>query len=322
MTADTPSIKTSPHCLSCGGSLDSRETGLFDTRFGVPGAWSVAACGSCGLEQLAPPPSQEELDRLYERRYNFGGERGTSYTSLRSRFFRSSLYRIWIAIDGDIFFHNIKGSGRLLDIGCNEGRGLRFHRRNGWEAEGLETNPVAAAEARRRGFTVHVMPVREFAPGRLYDAVVLSNVLEHSLDPRDLLRHARRLLNAGGRLWVSAPNGASALRSVFGRSWIHWHVPFHVVHFTGRTLQRVLEEAGFDVLSMRQETPALWAAQSLITRVFAHRGSPTRQLRSPALVAPLILCIRGFLFPLMWLANRSGKGDCLVIEARRARCAS
>jgi len=294
-----------------------RERGLFDTRFGVPGEYSYAACGECGLEQLASPPSEKELERLYASHYNFGGERGTAYTSLRRRFHGSRLYRLWTLIDGDVFFHGKKGSGRLLDVGCNEGRGLPIYRENGWRAEGLEPNAQAAETARGTGFTVHETPVRSFFPERPYDVVVLSNVLEHTTDPRGMLRRVHDLLAPGGRLWISAPNGESVFRNVFGRSWINWHVPFHVVLFDSGTLERLLEETGFRAVDVRQETPALWAAQSLVAACCARPGVPTRQLRNPALIGALMVTIRALLFPLLWLANRSGRGDCLVVEAAR-----
>ncbi len=91
------------------------------------------------------------------------GESGTTYTRLRARFLASGVYRLWLALDGDISFHARPGRGRLIDIGCNEGRGLSLYAGNGFAAvEGLETNPVAAAAARRRGFVVHGE-----APGRV-----------------------------------------------------------------------------------------------------------------------------------------------------------
>jgi hypothetical protein len=37
----------------------------------------------------------------------------------------------------------------LLDVGCNEGRGLSLCADNGFQAEGLELNEAAAALARR-----------------------------------------------------------------------------------------------------------------------------------------------------------------------------
>ena len=42
----------------------------------------------------------------------------------------------------------------LLDVGCNEGRGLTMYAGNGFQAEGLELNRVAADAARQKGFVV------------------------------------------------------------------------------------------------------------------------------------------------------------------------
>ena len=45
-----------------------------------------------------------------------------------------------LILEGDFSFHRPKGTGRLVDIGCNEGRGLKIYSRNGFQAEGLELN--------------------------------------------------------------------------------------------------------------------------------------------------------------------------------------
>jgi len=98
--------------------------GLTDNRFRNPGKYCIAKCHNCGLFQTIPVPDAEQLKQLYEKYYNFGGEKGTSYTKSREVFFSSFLYRSWMALDVDISFHSRRGRGRLLDIGCNEGRGL------------------------------------------------------------------------------------------------------------------------------------------------------------------------------------------------------
>jgi 2-polyprenyl-3-methyl-5-hydroxy-6-metoxy-1,4-benzoquinol methylase len=257
------------------------------------------------------------MNDLYERYYNFSGERNTRYTQLRSKFINSFLYRIWLAIDGDISFQQMVGKGKLLDVGCNEGRSLEFYKSHGFTAEGLELNSKAAEVARVKGFTVHGSTLEGFASESKYDVVVLSNVLEHSLNPTAMLGHINRLLNPNGQVWISCPNSRSWLRTAFGKYWINWHVPFHVVHFSPETLRNTLKNAQFKVESMQQETPALWVAHSLIAKLFAVPGSPTRQLRSAPLVASLILLIRGLFFPLLWLGNLSRRGDCLVVVARK-----
>jgi SAM-dependent methyltransferase len=304
-------------CLLCGSELVPVLAEVHDTRFGLPGAYGIHGCRRCGLEHTLPRPSQSELNRFYEEHYNFAGVTGASYHGLRRLLHSPLFYRLWLAIDGDVSFHARRGRGRLLDVGCNEGRGLAFYRANGFQAEGLELNSVAAAAARARGFTVHEQPLEGFQPAEPYDVVVMSNVLEHFLDIRQALNDVRRLLAADGEVWISLPNSRSWLRRQFGRSWINWHVPFHIVHFSLNTLSRALEEAGFEIRRTKQITPALWVAQTIIARFKARPGGVTGALRDPKFVVPLIVLTRGIFFPWLWYKNRRGRGDCLAVVARK-----
>jgi SAM-dependent methyltransferase len=309
-------------CTACAGFLQTYADGLFDTRFGIPGDCEARRCQKCGLEQLSPIPTAARLKDLYERYYNFGGEHDTLYTRLRERFFSSPLHRFWAFLDGDISFYTRKGSGRLLDIGCNEGRGLTIYTRNGYKVEGLELNEMAAAVARRKGFAVHTTPLDRFTPDTLFDVAVLSNVLEHSLDPAQMLRDVGRILKPGGQVWISCPNSRSWLRSFFKGYWINWHVPFHIVHFSPSALETTLTRGGFTNARICQITPSLWVASSVIARMFARRGHPTRQLRNPFLVLALMLIARLVCFPLLILGNRCGRGDCLIAIATAEQSAT
>jgi len=307
----------SPHCLLCDGSLAAILQNVADSRFGIPKAYAIGKCTDCQLVQLYPCPSSYELKQLYEDHYNFGGGHRGFYSKLRSAFLNSILYRVWMSMDGDISFHKRRGKGRLLDVGCNEGRGLPMYRRNGFEVEGLELNERAAAEARKEGFAIHTELLESHQPDALYDVVVLSNVLEHALQPDEMLIHVARLLKPGGEVWISCPNVCSWQSARFEKYWINWHVPFHIVHFSRATLMDLLKNMGFEPLESRNISPALWTAQSLIARVFFRCGQPTIQLRNPLLVAFLMLLIRLLFFPALWLGNLVQRGDCLIVIARK-----
>ena len=174
---------------------------------------------------------------------------------------------------------------------------------------------MAAEEARAKGFSVHTKSIEQFEPAEPYDVCVLSNVLEHFLDPKGMLSNVQRILKPGGRVWISCPNNKSWLRYIFGRYWINWHVPFHIVHFSGKTLRYLLEDSGFAIVRMQNITPSLWVAHSILSFFFAKPGRMNRYLRSPFLVAFLMLVIRFIFFPILWLGNLIGHGDCLVVEA-------
>ncbi len=304
-------------CLLCRSTrLAPVLTELRDNRFGSPGAWTILGCDDCGLRQTDPLPTPDQLRDLYERHYNAGAaEEGTSpWARLRAKLLASPLYWLFLFLDGDVSFHTRRGSGRLLDVGCNEGRGLALYRANGFEPEGLELNRVAAAAARAKGFTVHEVDVAALTPERRFRVVVLSNVLEHALDPIAMLRAVRGLLEPGGEVWISLPNAESALGQRWGRDWINWHVPFHITHFSAPRLSRLLTETGFGPFAWRNVTPALWVAQSAIAHRFP--GEPHRQ-RAPLPVIWRMAVARLLLFPLLSWWNATGRGDCLVVRARR-----
>jgi hypothetical protein len=121
-----------------------------------------------------------------------------------------------------------------------------------------------------------------------------------------------------GHVWISCPNCQSWLRSVFGRFWINWHVPFHTFHLSPKSLLQLLAEAGFAQIEVSQITPALWVAESFITFLFAKEGRKNCQLRNPFLTALLMLIARVVFFPVLWLGNRCGQGDCLLVVAAKA----
>ena len=179
-------------------------------------------------------------------------------------------------------------------------------------------NEQASAEARKRGFNVDTDTIETFQPKDPYDVVVLSNVLEYSLDPKYMLSHVARIIEPGGQVWISCPNVGSWQCKVFGKYWINWHVPFHIVHFSQSILKNMLQVTGFEIQEIRQESPALWVAHSIIAQLFAKFGQPTKQLRNPFLVAALLILVRILFFPFLWLGNRLGRGDCLVVAARKA----
>jgi SAM-dependent methyltransferase len=303
-------------CGICGQKCRVILDGLFDDRFGAPGTYAILRCANCGQEQTWPRPLPGDLKELYERFYNAGINPGSAYRGLRESFFASGLYRLWLRWDGDMSFHSRRGAGRLLDVGCNEGRSLSLYADNGFQVEGLELNETAAALARRRGFMVHTAALAQFKPGALYDVVVLANVLEHAWDPVQMLAEVRPRLRPEGQVWISCPNAASLWRRVFRRSWVSWHVPYHLWHFSPATLKKVLKRAGYEVSSLQTYTPALWMAQSLCVSLAAREGRSNRVMRSAPVAAGLTLMARTLILPWFRHLNRELAGDCLIVTAR------
>jgi SAM-dependent methyltransferase len=155
---------------------------------------------------------------------------------------------------------------RLLDVGGGEGRFARaFIERRGGEAWLVE--PSAAATRAQRHEKLHVVQgtLEELDPRHSgpFDVVSFLDVLEHMVQPLDALASARRLLRTGGHVLVSVPNVGhwSIVRDLAAGRFDYGPVGIlcgtHLRFFTARSLEQLLNEAGFEVVRWRRAGPAM-----------------------------------------------------------------
>lgn len=290
--------------LGCG-SLEADGSILRDNRFGLPHAVRIGWCSRCGLGMTLDPPSREELHELYAQTYVDEAAVGRVPRTGR-------LARAWHRVNGSLPLTDLDLASPVLDVGSNTGEALEALRRRGIDAVGLEPNPRGAALAAARGLDVIAAPIEESnLPDEHFMTVLLSQVLEHVDDPESVLRVVRRSLRPGGAAYAIVPNANSAWRVLFGANWVHWHVPFHLFHFTPSSVRLLFERAGFEVRRVRHVTPGEWILLSLqaarnarlgVWRLDHFEGRYGRRL----LVAPLGR-----------LADVSRRGDALLVEAVR-----
>jgi SAM-dependent methyltransferase len=166
---------------------------------------------------------------------------------------------------------HLTGPAVIIDVGCGDGSALAAaaghnpaHR-----FAGIDWSRDALRRARDRGLTVVRASVA--APGLpvadgAADVVIMSELIEHLVDPDGAIAEIRRVLRPGGSLLLSTPNLAAwynrgllavgiqpvfsevSLQGVFGR-------PGHVVAghlrlFTRRALTGFLAASGFRCVSV------------------------------------------------------------------------
>ncbi len=188
-------------CPRCGGSLGEGEGLLvcdrcmaaFDVREGVPDLlpWSGGAPGPEWARW------REKLDLLAEwRRATWdesaaSGQRRKVAEDLATEFFR---------------FARVPEPGPVLEIGCGSGALRRYlPRRRYW---GLDPMPASArtstGDDRQAPAMVLLRGVGERLPlaDAAFGAVLLCETLDHCLDPRQVIREARRVLRPGGVLAI------------------------------------------------------------------------------------------------------------------------
>jgi 2-polyprenyl-3-methyl-5-hydroxy-6-metoxy-1,4-benzoquinol methylase len=147
---------------------------------------------------------------------------------------------------------------RVLDLGCSQGLLARPLGRKDVRVTGVDGGPPEhLAEELDEYFQRDLEAPLELPTGRVFDYVVIADVIEHLRNRAQLLRGARRLLKPDGRLVISTPNIAlwfyrlSLLvgrfeygpRGVLDRTHVHL--------YTRDSFRREVEGAGFHVLRER-----------------------------------------------------------------------
>jgi len=296
MNVDTAAIPVGPvairqatrvGCPVCDAS--AIERGSFAGK-------ALKGCERCGLEWFDPSAYQRDhLDQYLD-----------DQTS------PSAYYSLTTACDRDAFATRMQmlidltgqPSGRVLDVGCTVGTFLDAAASRGWEAVGVEPNGTAAAHARARGFAVHGGFFDRALASRLgaFDAVHLSEVIEHVFDPVDLLRIVRDTLVPGGVLIVTTPNfGTIAARALQRKP------DEHVVHFRRGSLVAAAERAGLDVVSAGSLSRRRSIAAMQHSTTFGATGRALMRLLSALRLAA----------PVEWLLTPCFR-DTLQLIARRS----
>jgi SAM-dependent methyltransferase len=163
----------------------------------------------------------------------------------------------------------LAGPAVIIDVGCGDGAALAVAaqydpgRNPAHRFAGIDWSADALRQARARRLTVvrgSVHPRLPVADGAA-DVVIMSELIEHLVDPDSVLEEAWRVLKPGGTLLLSTPNLAAwynrgllalgiqplftevSLRGVYGRPGSV--VAGHLRLFTSRALVGLLAARGF-----------------------------------------------------------------------------
>lgn len=206
----------------------------------------LVRCKKCGLQYLNPRLPQEIILEGYS-----GGSDETfvSQISGRERTFARSL---------DLIEQIVPQKGKILDIGTAGGSFLGVAKHRGWDVIGCEPSKwLAEWGSKHYNITVHPCTVFDMKfDDNSFDVVTLWDVLEHTPDPKAVLRECNRILKPGGILVVNYPDIGSSVARLMGRKWV-FLLSVHLYYFTMETMEEMLKAANFDVFVRKKHWQTL-----------------------------------------------------------------
>jgi 2-polyprenyl-3-methyl-5-hydroxy-6-metoxy-1,4-benzoquinol methylase len=277
----------------CGSPGAPVYSGVRDKLFGASGEWSFSRCSNadCGLLWLDPRPHEDDIHQAYATYYTHASPDETR--SLNTRFLSASfrmLTRSVILVSGlakqrqnisDMHLNELR-PGRLLDIGCGDGRFLHRMKDRGWSVTGLDFDQQAARAAKEKyDIEVKVCRLEEMGcPGNSFDAITMNHVIEHVFDPVATLREVCRILKPGGMVVVVTPNADSLGLRIYGPNWRGLEPPRHIQIFSPQALERAARKAGLASVQVYSSAANAWtvlsASMQLAEQKAARFGMPQK----------------------------------------------
>jgi 2-polyprenyl-3-methyl-5-hydroxy-6-metoxy-1,4-benzoquinol methylase len=211
---------------------------ITDSHYGS--RWTFFSCRDCGFVFANPVPDREAIAGFYAA---LADEEYSQEDEGRGRNFQVILQRLR---------GFVPAGSSLLDVGAASGIFLNLAREAGFRVTGIEPSAALVADAKKRyGLELFRGSAEQFAAREKFMAVTLLDVLEHVTDPDAFLAVLERFLAPGGTLVVVTPDIGSLAARIMGGRWWHFRVA-HVNFFNRRSLSRLLERHGFEIVLQKR----------------------------------------------------------------------
>ena len=153
----------------------------------------------------------------------------------------------------------------ILDVGCGKGKFGAILQKKGCEVWGVELDASAAEEASKKLFrVVHGNITSNLdLPENYFDCIVFNDVLEHLVDPWEILSHIKQyLVKESGIIVASLPN----VRQIYNiyqlllkKDWQYHDSGIldktHFRFFTQKSIKRFFKDCDYELLRMEGIDP-------------------------------------------------------------------
>ncbi|MQY63981.1 MAG: methyltransferase domain-containing protein, partial [Calditrichaeota bacterium] len=242
--------------------------------------YQLLKCRSCGLGFVDPSPSWNRLASFYQdyacyedaEHDPIGGKGSLKYRAAKCRYatYRGMGIRQLVRSSVGLAVEWITGKtvsltlgiplqlpkdANILELGYGSGgwllsmSGLGYKNLHGYD---IDTNRENASRLSSVGINISSGDFHANRyPESFFDCIRLEHVLEHLLEPREVLAKCYRLLKPGGILVLNSPCIDSWLARRSIRHYPGLQIPWHLYHHTPRSAGLLLEAVGFEIVRLK-----------------------------------------------------------------------
>lgn len=205
----------------------------------------IYRCNTCKIQRLYPIPAN--TDEYYQEDY-YTGRSEYSYIDERSVYkYHSYVWDSRLSLIEK--YYKKYGSNnkklRLLEVGSSFGGFLSRAKIQGWEVQGIEISEYSSSYANQNEIPTYTGSIEDsgFVAGS-FDAIVLSEVIEHLPNPKSSFDRLAELLSNGGILVLQTANFSGWQARSEGASY-HYYLPGHLFYYSESNLISILKMRGF-----------------------------------------------------------------------------
>lgn len=148
---------------------------------------------------------------------------------------------------------SFKSEGSFLDFGCGIGTLLIEAKKYYHTVLGVEVDDGLIKICKSRKLDVLKKLPENTSMDEKFDVIVLSQVLEHLLEPLTILNKLVKLLKKDGILYINTPNSDSLSMRVFKGQQVHLVNPGHVIIANNKVFKFLAEKLGLQMVDFRTE---------------------------------------------------------------------
>ena len=207
----------------------------------VKDAFDLMKCQDCLHRFISKIPNQIELNKLYEIDLPlvFGG---TNHELNQKNFIKNNFENIEPQFNHWIFDYIDQNQGSYLELGPGLCRLYKTFYLKGWKCQGLEQRSFIKINGIKKD-------IKDIENNN--DVVAAIDVLEHLVDPIEMLKKINSKIKKGGKIFLTYPHSESFKSKILKDRWSMVSPLAHIHYFSKKSTKIMLEKAGYKILFIK-----------------------------------------------------------------------